>query len=323
MTPKKEYASIIDCDPSEMNLSDEIRASLGVIEKIRARPAICYIANAVNPNVKGSTGIENIDDLPFSEMVDAVPAEAKAVDVILVTPGGSAEQVAKFVDKLRLRFHNVGFILPNIAMSAGTIFCLSGDELVMDERAYIGPIDPQVPNREGRFVPAQSLLTLISDIQVRGDAQLRSGGSPCWTDVQILRNIDPKEIGNAINASRYSIELVTAYLSNYKFRDWQTHKNGSPVTDAERLTRANEIASQLCNHDLWKTHGRGITRDTASDICKLRITRPEDTSNLNDAIRKFWALVYYTLEKTNILKIFISQTYSIFRVDIPNQGALR
>jgi len=316
MQKRKEYASAVDCVPQGMNFRDEIRKAITEIQDIRKKPLICYMANVVSSKIKSSTGIDSMDDLPFSEMVDNIDTNIKDIDIVLVTPGGSAEQVAKFVNKLRPRFDYVTFILPNISMSAGTIFALSGDEIFMDSRAYIGPIDPQVPNRDGRFVPAQSLLTVLSEIQERGQELLKNGQNPLWTDVQILNNIDAKEIGNAINASRFSIEMVTEYLSKYKFRTWVTHKNGTSVTPDQKLQRATEIASQLCDHAIWKTHSRGITREIALSTCRLKISHPEDVAGLNDGIRRFWALVYWIFESLNIRKIFISDNYSIFRTDV-------
>jgi len=50
-------------------------------------------------------------------------------------------------------------------MSAGTIFAMSGDEIVMTNSSYIGPVDPQVPNKDGVYVPAQAILTLINKFQ--------------------------------------------------------------------------------------------------------------------------------------------------------------
>ena len=75
------------------------------------------MSNVVNSNVRAVTSIEYGDDLPFSELINSVPIEEKNIDIILVTPGGSGTQVAKFVDKLRPRFENVSFIIPDIAMS--------------------------------------------------------------------------------------------------------------------------------------------------------------------------------------------------------------
>jgi hypothetical protein len=244
-----------------------------------------------------------------------VPAGAKNLDVILVTPGGSGTQVAKFVDKLRPKFDNVSFIIPNIAMSAGTIFAMSGDEIVMTNSSYIGPVDPQVPNKDGVYVPAQAILTLIDEIQTRGDAAIKRGINPDWTDLQILRQIDPKEIGNAINGSKYSVELVENYLHDYKFRNWITHSTGAPVTKEQKRQRANEIANQLCKHSLWKTHDHGITREIAWEVCKLKITHSETIAGLDRAIKRFWALFYWLFENTPVFKTFVSEDYSLMRRD--------
>ena len=49
--------------------------------------------------------------------------------VFLNTPGGSAEIVEKMVEIIRFHYHEVYFVIPDEAMSAGTIFCMSGDNL--------------------------------------------------------------------------------------------------------------------------------------------------------------------------------------------------
>ena len=314
MIEGREYASIIDCLPENMDIATEIRRALAAISDIRKRPVVCYAANMVNNNIKSQTGIDTTDDLPFLEMLRNVDAESKDIDVILVTPGGSAERVSHYVNMMRKRFDNVCFIIPFLSMSAGTIFCLSGDEIIMDESACIGPIDPQVPSKDGRFVPAQSILTLLADIQARGQIALSKGCQPNWTDIQILRNLDPKEIGNATNASNYSISLATSYLRDYKFNNWTIHSSsGTPVTAEDKEKRASEIAQQLCDHSIWKTHSRGITRDVAESVCRLNISHPEDVPGLNSAIKRFWALLYWIFERQPVYKVFISENYSLFR----------
>ncbi len=316
MIEGREFESILKYKAIQMDLRDEIGKAIKHIQTIRSRPIICYLANVVNSRINAPISIDKSDDLPFAEMVESIPADVKAIDIILVTPGGSAQQVAKFVDKLRPRFDHISFILPDIAMSAGTIFVMSGDDIIMDSRAYIGPVDPQIPDKNGMYVPAQAILTLIREIQERGEEFIKKGQNPPWTDLQILRQIDGKEIGNAISASEYSIELVETYLYKYKFRHWTQHSNGTQVTDEEKQKRAREIAELLCDHSEWKTHSRGINREIAWEVCKLKITHPEDIEGLQSAIRKFWALIYWVFENTPIFKIFMSENYSIFRSDI-------
>src|SRR5437773_469047 len=52
--------------------------------------------------------------------------------VVLNTPGGSVESVEKMVEIMRFHYKRVFFVVPEIAMSAGTILCMSGDSIYMD-----------------------------------------------------------------------------------------------------------------------------------------------------------------------------------------------
>lgn len=316
MEDGREFESIIKYKNFDLNLVNEIRRAIKEIEDIRGRPAICYLGNVVNQNIKADISINYSDDLPFSEMTRTVDSSINEVDVIIVTPGGRGDQVAKFVDKLRPRFNHVGFILPDIAMSSGTIFSMSGDEIIMTKDSYIGPIDPQVKNKDGNLVPAQSILTLIKDIQDRGQKKINAGQQPDWTDLQIMNKIDSKDIGNAINGSKYSIELVEKYLYEYKFKHWTKHSStGNQVTNDEKAKRAKKIATKLCDHENWKTHGRGITRDEAWNDCELKIDHAETIAGLERAIRRFWALMYWVFENTSMYKVFLSQNYGLIRND--------
>ena len=315
MVDGREYQSIVGLNNVSIDLGEEMKKALSEIYAIRKRPIICYIANTLNSAIIGKTSIsiDNGDDMPFIEILNTIPQEEKAIDIVLVTPGGSADTVDYFVKKLRGRFDSIAFILPYMAMSAGTIFCMSGDELIMSESSYIGPIDPQVPSRGGMFVPAQSIMTLIDTIRERGEKQLKEGKRPNWTDVEILNHLDPKELGNAITASALSTRLVSDYLKEYKFRGWTEHSDGREVTPEERTTRASEIATLLCNNSVWLSHGSRITREIAVDTCKLKVTYPETVDGLDRAIRRFWALMQLTLENNPISKIFASGDYFLFR----------
>ena len=75
------------------------------------------------------------------------------IDFIVHTPGGlvlSSEQIA-----MALRRHKgkITIFVPHYAMSGGTLLCLAADEVVMDENAVLGPVDPRI----GEY-PAASIL---------------------------------------------------------------------------------------------------------------------------------------------------------------------
>jgi ClpP class serine protease len=85
---------------------------------------------------------------------------AVPIDLILHTPGGlvlATEQIA-----LALCRHpgKVTVFVPHYAMSGGTLLALAADEIVMDENAVLGPVDPQL----GQW-PASSILKVVEQKQ--------------------------------------------------------------------------------------------------------------------------------------------------------------
>ena len=131
--------------------------------------------------------------------------------------------------------------------------------------------------------------------------------------IPILQNISPGEIQHCENAQKFSKILVTQWLSKYKFQNWDTHSStGKPVTKEDKKRRANEIATQLCKHSDWLTHGRSIK---ISDINQMRllITDYTEIKELNEAITRYYTLLRMTLESTNIYKLFETPTSQIMR----------
>lgn len=320
MEDGREFESLLKYN-FQVDFVKEIRKSIGEIKASRHHPIICYVANVIKGGNNAS--IDNSDDLPFTEMVNSIDVMVKEIDIVLVTNGGLAEQVNNFVNTLRPRFDRVNFIVLNAAMSAGTIFIMSGDEIVMSKQSKFGPIDPQIPNKEGVFIPAQSILIALKDIQKRGEEKLKNHQQPDWSDIQILKNIDVKDLGRALSASNHSTEMVKEFLCKYKFNSWETHSNNHPVSLQEKEKRAEEIAKLLCDHSVWKSHGHTINRDTAWKECKLKITHAENIEGLDRAMRRMWALLYWIFENTMITKIFVSDNYCIIRQTAPIINNLR
>ena len=69
----------------------------------------------------------------------------KGLDLILHTPGGDIAATEALVGYLRSMFNtDIRAIIPQIAMSAGTMIALSCKEIVMGKHSSLGPIDPQL-----------------------------------------------------------------------------------------------------------------------------------------------------------------------------------
>jgi ClpP class serine protease len=76
------------------------------------------------------------------------------IDLIVHGPGGlvlASEQIARALHRHPAK---VTVIVPHHAMSGGTMLALAADEILMDENAVLGPVDPQI----GQW-PAASILS--------------------------------------------------------------------------------------------------------------------------------------------------------------------
>ncbi len=78
------------------------------------------------------------------------------IDLIIHTPGGLVLAVEQIAHALNKRKGRVTVFVPHYAMSGGTMLALAADEIVMDENAVLGPIDPQVGE-----MPAASILNIL------------------------------------------------------------------------------------------------------------------------------------------------------------------
>jgi 7-keto-8-aminopelargonate synthetase-like enzyme len=129
-----------------------------------------------------------------------------------------------------------------------------------------------------------------------------------------LLNISPGEIQHCENAQNFSKTLVTDWLKQYKFKFWNEHSDGRPVTEQEKEKRAEEIASALCNQGRWLTHGRSIKIDDLTQELRLQITDYSQTPDLADAINRYYILLQMSFDANNgIYKIYETPESQIYR----------
>ncbi len=231
----------------------------------------------------------------FIEKLAAEPTKKDTLTMFLNTPGGSAETVEKMVDIMRFHYSKVHFVVPDFAMSAGTILCMSGNKIYMDYSSSLGPIDPQVFNGKD-WVPALGYLDQVDNLLAKAKANTIT-----QAEFLILQSLDLAMLSRYEQAKNLTITLLKEWLVKYKFSDWATHattpaKIGQAVTPQEKQARAEEIAKLLGNNKHWHSHGRMIGIGSLRDLLKLKI---EDYStdvplrtlirNYNDLLLRFSA----------------------------------
>ncbi|HEY3272910.1 MAG TPA: hypothetical protein VGJ92_04050 [Methanocella sp.] len=76
------------------------------------------------------------------------------IDLVVHTPGGIALAATQIALALKAHPAKKTVIVPHYAMSGGTMIAMAADELLMDPHAVIGPVDPQLANKDGQFSAA-------------------------------------------------------------------------------------------------------------------------------------------------------------------------
>ena len=80
------------------------------------------------------------------------------IDIILHTPGGLVLAAVQIAHALINHSGKITVFVPHYAMSGGTFISLAADEIVMDENAVLGPVDPQLGDS-----PAASILAVVEE----------------------------------------------------------------------------------------------------------------------------------------------------------------
>jgi len=298
------YSEYINQRLSFEQITNERKVQLKRISEIRQRDILVYASDSNKSNLPIS--ILPADLLPFKDQLSYLTTDK--VDVLLETPGGIAETVEDLVKLVRSRHNQLGIIIPGMAKSAGTIFSMAGDDILMGDTSSLGPIDAQIVSNGKRF-SADAFLDGLEKIKKE---VLESGKlNPAY--IPMLQSISPGEIQHFENAQNFSKTLVKNWLSQYKFKNWETHNSsGEIVTPEEKESQANEIANKLCKHSDWLTHGRSIRIQDLLEM-GLKIYDYSKETNLNDAIERYYTLLRLTFDLTGIYKIFETCNSQIYQ----------
>ncbi|KJR42493.1 protein of unknown function DUF114 [Candidatus Magnetoovum chiemensis] len=250
---------------------------LGKIEMLLESDAIFYYGN-----------IHLVYAKTLRDIIEQLKAENKSnrLSLILNTYGGSAEASEKMVEIIRENYNEVYFIVPDYALSAGTILCMSGDKIFMDYSSSLGPIDPQVDNGK-QYVPALGYLDKVDEF-----IEKSREGKLTQAEFLMLQQLDLGVLRSYEQARDLTISLLKEWLVKYKFKNWDIHrtdssKKGKPVTIEEKENRAKEIAKLLGNNKIWHSHGRFIGIKTLRSVLKLEIDDYSSNNELRMVIRTY------------------------------------
>jgi hypothetical protein len=248
-----------------------------------------------------------LDDLVRDAVEDITP-KRPALTVILETNGGSIETAERIANVFRHHYPTtVRFLVPNFAMSAGTILVMSGDDIYMDYYAVLGPVDPQVRNQNGAYVPALGYLEKYKELIGKSNKGKLTAAELAF----LIEKFDPAELHRFEQARDHSVDLLKLWLVTYKFKNWTiTRTRKQAVTSAMKVKRAEEIARKLNDTKKWRSHGRGLSITVIDKELNLLIEDFGVNATMNKEVRDYSRLLQdYMIRRGHEVVVHTQETY--------------
>jgi len=136
---------------------------------------------------------------------------SNGLDLILHTPGGDIAAVESLVDYLRRMFGcNIRAIVPQLAMSAGTMMACSCETIIMGKQSNLGPIDPQING-----IPAKGVIAEFK--KATEEIKKDPASIPLWQS--IIGKYHPTFLGSCQKAVKWSEEIMKEWLKTGMLKD--------------------------------------------------------------------------------------------------------
>jgi hypothetical protein len=275
------------------DLADELRVAGSPHDIIRrkylrrlyeatGRNAIAYYSGWLQKPGNPFLWINDADKNGFMTAIHGMD-RAKGLDLLLHTPGGETAATESIVDYLRSMFKtDIRAIVPQIAMSAGTMIACASKQIVMGKHSSLGPIDPQFDG-----VPAHGIIEEFQ--QAQKDIKNDPSCIPVWQP--IFHKYRPTLIGECVKAIQWSETMA---------RDWLMTGMFQGQNDA--AAKVQKIMEEIASHALTLSHARHLSAAKCKSL-GLEVVMLEDDPKLQDAVLTVHHAMIHTLAATNAVKI--------------------
>ena len=279
--------------PNWNQLLDEINAAVGIHDIIRrrylkevfeitGRNVIIYYAGWFQKGSIAGIEINDEDKNGFMSVIHQLDRNL-GLDLILHTPGGDMAATESLVDYLRSMFGtDIRAIVPQLAMSGGTMIACACKEILMGKQSSLGPVDPHYGG-----IPAHGVVEEFK----RAKEEIREDPSSVAVWQPIIAKYNPTIIGECEKAIDWSNEMTGEWLQTGMFAAEQNPND-----------KINNILKELGDHALTKSHARHLSIERCREM-GLKVSALEEDDKLQDAVLSLYHACMLTFSATSALKI--------------------
>jgi len=267
------------------SIHDMIRRKyLSRLHDLTGRNIIIYYSGWLQKRNFEGVEVNDADKNGFMTVIHKLD-RSKGLDLLLHTPGGETAATESLVDYLRSMFgKDIRAIVPQLALSAGTMIACACKEILMGKQSSLGPIDPLY-----RGVPAHG----VKEEFKRAHDEIKKDHTkiPIWQPV--LAKYTPAFVGECEKAIEWANEMVKDWLLSGMFAGRMTKT---------KISKVNKIVKELGDHALSKSHARHLSYKRCRDI-GLKIQSLEENQDLQDGVLSVHHSCIHTLGATQAFKI--------------------
>jgi ATP-dependent protease ClpP protease subunit len=254
------------------------------LNNITGRNVVSYYSAFLQKSDSSPLLIEDSDMGGFMSVFRGLD-RTKGLDLILHTPGGVLSATEAIINYIRRIFDtNIRVIVPQLAMSGGTIIALSAKEILMGYHSSLGPIDPQLMS-----VSAHAVLEEFET--AKREIQNNPNCTELWKT--IIAKYHPTFIGDCQKAVIWSEELARDLLATGMFRD---------EPDDIKAQTIDRIIDGLADHGNSKSHDRHFSSKLCTEF-GLKILNLESNQDLQDAVLSVHHATIYTMSQPTVIKL--------------------
>ena len=272
------------------NAPDQVRTQkIEALQALTGRNVICYYSGWLNVNGASVPNL-SIDDMDKNGFMNAVQGMdcSLGLDLVLHTPGGSVTAAESLVYYLKQKFGNdIRVIIPQMAMSAGTMIACCAKEIVMGHQSCIGPFDPSVRN-------VSAFAVFEEFVRASEDIKKNPHNIPLWQTM--VSKYPPAFLEECERAIQLANTIVPQWLKANML---------SNLEQNEQECRVEKLIKALNNPDKTKEHSRHVHFEEAADL-GLNVTQLENDQDLQEKVLTLHHAYLATLMMTKTSKLIES-----------------
>lgn len=222
--------------------------------------------------------------------------------IIINTVGGIPGFAYRSMQQLNALYSHIEIVVPDKAMSAGTLMCMGADTIYMQEGSSLGPLDLQVPHPiDGGQISTLDIKESTYDIFGLANAVTKQFFDQATRELK-LGKVQAANVAHssAVELLKPMVDKIDPYHLHASYRSAQIGQKYARILLTSRMMRGdfNQAAetSRILAED-YEMHGYAITMEEAQQYLRLNVSNIIDL----DILGSVQSLLYSSIDGVNFV----------------------